>query len=245
MIEASFEERRYRLYMRPSRLIYVEDDPALRGVFRDILVSRVELELTGSYGSSGDVLQDATSFKADVALLDLDLGPSSLNGIELGILLREHNPNMGVVIFTQHVVPDFMSSLSADDRWGWSFIEKRSDLDIDDLTNILRSTAAGHNTIDPSIERSRRERGPSVIDQLTIRQRTILALASTGMDAKVIAEELGYSAVTVRQDLSKAYAILVPEPKRGTDLRTSAVLRYLRESRNYPGSSNLDGIGSA
>lgn len=222
----------------------MEDDPALRGVFRVIFSRRPELDLIGSFGSSIDALQDMSAFTADVALLDLDLGPSSLNGIELGMVLRQHNPNMGAVIFTQHVVPDFMTSLSADDQWGWSFIEKRSDLDIDELVRVLRATAAGFNTIDPSIERTRRERGSSVIDQLTMRQRSILALASTGLDAKVIAEELGLSAVTVRQDLSKAYAVLVPSPKRGTDLRTSAVLRYLRESRNYPGPSSLDGVGA-
>lgn len=202
------------------------------------------MDLIGSFGSSNEALQDTRAFSADVALLDLDLGSSSLNGFELGMILRQRNPNMGAVLFTQHVVPDFMTSLSADDQWGWSFIEKRSDLDINELARILRATAAGFNTIDPAIERTRSERDSSVIDQLTVRQRTILALASTGLDAKVIADELGLSAVTVRQDLSKAYAVLVPSPRRGTDLRTSAVLRYLRESRNYPGSSSFDGNGA-
>ena len=225
--------------MRASRLIHVEDDPALRGVFREILGSRPELELIGSYGSAQAALDDPGASRADVALLDLDLGPQSMNGTELGLVMRERNPNMGVVIFTQHVVPDFMTSLPEDAQWGWSFIEKRSDLDIDELVEVIKATAKGLNVLDPGIQRARLASSASVIDQLTKRQREILALASTGLDATAIADELGLAAVTVRQDLSKAYAVLVPEPKKGTDLRTSAVLRYLRESRNYPGASGL------
>ena len=49
--------------------------------------------------------------KFDAALIDLDLGPQSLNGIEIGLILKEKNPDIGIVIFTQHVVPDFMDNL--------------------------------------------------------------------------------------------------------------------------------------
>ena len=58
-------------------------------------------------------------------------------------------------------------------------------------------------------------------------------VAATGVDASEIAAQLGYAAVTVRQELSRIYKILVPDPKPGTDLRTTAVLNYLRES-NWP-----------
>jgi DNA-binding NarL/FixJ family response regulator len=225
--------REYGSAVRQSRAIHVEDDPALRAVFREILTARAELEFLGSYGSASDALADPQAARADIALLDLDLGPHSLNGIELGLLLRERNPNMGIAIFTQHVVPDFVGSLPDETQWGWSFIEKRSDLDIDQLVDVMRATAKGLNVVDPGIQRARTAGAPSVIDELTMRQREILALAATGLDATAIADELGFSPVTVRQDLSKAYAVLVPDPKKGTDLRTSAVLRYLRESRNY------------
>jgi DNA-binding NarL/FixJ family response regulator len=59
----------------------------------------------------------------------------------------------------------------------------------------------------------------------------VISLAATGLDAPEIAKQLSLAAVTIRQELSKAYKILVPNPKPGTDLRTSAVLRYLRETR--------------
>ena len=48
----------------------------------------------------------------NVMLLDLDLGSGSMNEAKWGLILRERNPNVGMVIFTQHVVHDFGSTAS-------------------------------------------------------------------------------------------------------------------------------------
>ncbi len=225
---------------RPTRVLYVENDPALRGIVAAMLRSSPALEVVAACSDATEALVQVEAETLDVALLDLALGKHSLNGTELGLVLRERNPNVGIVIFTQHVVPDFVASLPEDIQWGWSFIEKRGDLDLDSLVDVLRSTARGLNVLDPGIQRAREKAPPSVIDKLTARQREILALAATGLDATAIAGELKLAAITVRQDLSKAYAILVPDPPPGTDLRTSAVLRYLRESRTYAEDADED-----
>jgi DNA-binding NarL/FixJ family response regulator len=59
----------------------------------------------------------------------------------------------------------------------------------------------------------------------------VIALAATGLDATEIAKHLNLAAVSVRQELSKCYKVLIPNPKPGTDLRTAAVLKYLRDTR--------------
>lgn len=218
---------------RPTRVLYVENDPALLGVVSTILRSREDLELVAAVTSADAALDVPDLMRVDVALLDVALGPSSRTGVELGISLRERFPDMGVVLFSQHVVPDFLDTLPEDYRWGWSFLEKRSDLDFDLLAEVLRSTARGLNVVDPNVARARARATGSPIEALSPRQREILALAATGLDAPAIAQQLGLAAVTVRQDLSRAYAVLVPDPRPGTDLRTSAVLRYLREMRSY------------
>lgn len=225
---------------RPTRVLYVENDPTLRGIVAAMLRSSPALEVVADCADATEALAQVDAGALDVALLDLALGKNSLNGTELGLVLRERNPNVGIVIFTQHVVPDFVASLPEDIQWGWSFLEKRGDLDIEALVDVLRSTARGLNVLDPGIQRAREKAPSSVIDKLTARQREILALASTGMDATAIASQLNLAPVTVRQDLSKAYAVLVPDPPPGTDLRTSAVLRYLRESRTYAEDADED-----
>lgn len=217
------------MYEGKTRVVYVENDPALRGILSSQLEQRAEISLTGSFSSSEEALRTCDYKKVDVALLDLALGSESLNGTELAMLMREQNPHIGIVIYSQHNAPNYLNSLSDLVRWGWSYVEKRGDGKIDNLVDILISTSKGRSTIDVSHPEQSSEE--SVLSQLSLRQRQIMSLAATGLDANAIAKELQLAPITIRQELSRCYAILVPNPSDGTDLRTSAVLKYLREVR--------------
>jgi two-component system, NarL family, response regulator DesR len=214
-------------------VLYVEDDPTLRGILTDMLRTSAELDVVGSVATSAEALKIARDHRIDVALLDLALGDGELSGIELGIRIRELRTDTGIVLLSQHVVPDFIDQLPDRYREGWSFIAKRSDLRLDRLTEILIATSRGLNIVDPEILAARSSAAADPVAQLTPRQREIMALASAGRDATAIATELNLAAGTVRQELSKAYAVLVPNPTPGTDLRTSAVLAYLRATHGH------------
>lgn len=217
----------------PRSVLYVEDDPTLRGILTELLRSAPDLEVVGSVATSAEALTIAREQRIDVALLDLALGPDELTGIELGIRIRELRPDTGIVLLSQHVVPDFIDQLPDRYREGWSFIAKRSDLRIQRLTEILIATSRGLNIVDPEILAARSTAVDDPVTRLTPRQREIMALAAVGRDATAIASELSLAAGTVRQELSKAYAVLVPDPTPGTDLRTSAVLAYLRATHAH------------
>ena len=217
--------------MSRIRVVYVENDPALRGVMSQQLKFQRNLEIVATFGNSKEALEFSGYREIDAALLDLALGPDSLNGTELAIMLREQNPKLGVVIYSQHVAPDYLHNLPTQYRAGWSYIEKRGDLHIEDLAAIIVSTAKGSSTLDAKVHAMRGEYRERAIALLSARQRQIMSLAATGLDANAIAKQLNLAPITIRQDLSKAYAILIPNPEPGTDLRTSAVLTYLREVR--------------
>ncbi|MCX6460000.1 MAG: response regulator transcription factor [Actinobacteria bacterium] len=218
---------------RQTRIIYVENDPILRGMIATLLTNDPRVEVLGVFGSSDEVLASESLSEVDVALLDLALGPGSLNGHELAFALRARNPDIGIVIMSQHPAAYFVDALPEDIRFGWSFVEKRADTNMDDLVEVLQLTSRGFSSIDPRVAEQSVNVGPSLLSQLTVRHQQILALAAVGLDANAIAAELNLSSVTVRKDLSKAYEVLVPNPRPGTDLRTTAVLRYLRETRPY------------
>ena len=219
--------------MRPTRVLYVEDDPALRGILSSALLAESEIEITASVASAQEALAKAGAFQFDVALLDLSLGNESINGLELGIQLRNLCPDIGIVIYSQHIVSDFIANLPEEMRMGWSAIRKQSKIDIPYLTEVLKSTAQGISTVEPEMVSSPTRSAENPIAKLSVRQQNIMALAATGVDATVIAKNLNLASVTIRKELSKIYQILVPDPKPGTDLRTTAVLRYLRETRTY------------
>lgn len=214
-------------------LLYVEDDPTLRGILTDLLQTAPELDVVASVGTSAEALEIARTRPIDVALLDFALGEGELTGIELGIRLRELRPDTGVVLMSQHVVPDFIDHLPDRYREGWSFIAKRADLRLPRLTQVLIATSRGLNVVDPEILAAREVVHGDPVQALTPRQREIMALASSGRDSTAIAAELSLAPGTVRQELSKAYAVLVPDPSPGTDLRTSAVLAYLRATHAH------------
>ena len=228
--------------MRPTRVLYVEDDPALRGILSSALLAEPAIEITATAASAQEALEKADAFKFDVALLDLSLGNESINGLELGIQLRNIIPEIGIVIYSQHIVSDFISNLPEDVRMGWSAIRKQSKIDIPYLTKILKTSAQGIGTIEPEMVTSPIRSGDNPIGKLSVRQQNIMALAATGVDATVIAENLNLASVTIRKELSKIYQILVPDPKPGTDLRTTAVLRYLRETRAYGSNGDKNQI---
>ncbi len=210
--------------VRATRVIYVENDPALLGILRGMLDRQEGVEVVCACTTAADALRCEGIDDADVALLDLGLGPDSINGIDLGIALRERNPNIGIVIHSQHEVGHVLPLLPTGDDMGWSYLPKTGDMRIADVVAVLRSTAAGMST-GRDITSARPV--PSLGD-LTDRQRAVMALAADGLAAPEIARRLGTTHEGVRQELSRAYRVLIPEVGEGEDRRTRAVVAYLR-----------------
>lgn len=219
------------MLVRPSRVIYVENDPALRGIMTQMLSAQEELDVILSSGSPREVLASVEVQRADVALLDLALGAGEMNGVELGIALRELNSELGIVIHSQYPLDFATERVPRDVLIGWSTMPKTGDLRIEDVTRLLRSTATGLSNValaeGEGQQSTRQDADTAKIKRLSARQRLAMSLVRTGMSAPQIAEQLGLTQEAVRQDLSRAYRILVPNSTAG-DRRTEAVLEYIR-----------------
>lgn len=213
---------------RDTRLLYVENDPVLRSMMTALLTGLDGIEVVASVSDSTQAL--ACEERFDVALLDWALGSNSLNGVQLGHALRERDDNVGIVILSQHYAWDFHGA-SGRVSMGWSYVEKRADIDTVYLTKVLKATAAGLSVVEPAIDQGQAPASVERLGRLSVRQRQIMSLAATGIDANVIAERIGLAAVTVRKELSECYRILVPDPAPGTDLRTAAVVAWIQGRR--------------
>lgn len=224
--------------MRATRVIYVENDPALRGVMTRSLRGAEGIELLLESGSARDALAAPEVIRADVALLDLALGADELNGIDLGLGLRQRNSDIGIVVYSQYSMRNLARRVPEAQRIGWSFIPKTGDMRTEDMVSILRATARGisHDRAESTATEASEQ---SLLEQLSDRQRAIMALAATGLTAPEISARLGASHDAVRKELSRSYRILVPEAAGG-DLRTLAVLAYLQMVRD----SSWDGLES-
>jgi two-component system response regulator DesR len=212
------------------KVLYVENDEALLGLLGGSLAIHPEISELAKASTSEQAFALSKNQVFDAALVDISLGPESINGVELAFGLREKNEHLGIVLLSQYSGDSYLQPLKTQLRYGWAAIQKTATLSMDQIVQTLKATAAGLNVSDPNSDNLFAQRG-NLSAALTKRQRQVISLAATGLDAPEIAKQLSLAAVTIRQELSKAYKILVPNPKPGTDLRTSAVLRYLRETR--------------
>ncbi|MSW14781.1 MAG: response regulator [Actinobacteria bacterium] len=219
--------------MRPTRLIYIENDPALRNILGEMLGGSPALELLGKFGRAEEVLDRALATKADVALIDFALDQDGLNGIELGIALRNLNEYISIVIYSQFSVRPMVNRVPKNMRSGWSFFDKSATMGIDDYVRILKETSSGKGNWEEILieDEHTQENESSIFFSLTPRQRTIMTLSSQGKSPKDIAAQLELSYSYVRKELSRSYAVLVPDSDETSDLKTAAVLKYMELMR--------------
>ena len=215
--------------MRPTRLLYVENDPALRRILGEILDRSSELELVASVAGSAEAMNRELVKKADVALIDFSLDQNGLNGVELGIALRNINEYIGICIYSQFTVQPMVNRVPASMREAWSFFDKSAEMKLTDYLKIIKDTAKGKGNWSEVLrnENDVKETESSLFFSLTPRQRSILTLCTTGNSPQEIAKQLGISYSYVRKELSRAYAILLPDADQGSDLKTAAVLKYM------------------
>ena len=220
--------------MRPTRLIYVENDPSLRGIMSQSLQAHPDIELLLQVGSPREAMERVLVEKTDVALLDLALGSKEMNGIDLGLAMRSWNENIGIVIHSQYRLDTVARSVPPEALFGWSTLAKSGETTIDEVVDVIRSTAAGHRLLEsnvPAVE--------SPLLDLTMRQRAVMGMTASGIKATEIARRLAVTQETIRQDLSKAYRVLVPEADQNDDLRIRAIFAYLELIRD---DDERDGI---
>ena len=194
-----------------------------------MLESMDQIELVGSFANAGELLRSELATSADAALLDYSLDSDGLNGVELGIHLRNLNELIGVVIYSQFSVAPMVRLVPQSMLGGWSFIQKRASASPEDYFAAIAAAASGKGNWPEILESTNEDLSneAGIFFRLTPRQRSIMALASQGKSTQEIASQLELSYAHVRKELSRAYEVLLPEARDSIDLKTSAVLKYL------------------
>jgi DNA-binding NarL/FixJ family response regulator len=211
---------------RPLSVIYVENDPALRGLIAGVLRTKPAISEVFDFETGEEAISLSSNLLVDVALIDFSLGTQVMDGVAVATQLQLLNSEIGIVLFTQHPLESISKIVNLEKREAWSFFQKRADADLDQLIEVLRVTSTGRSVIVGGNEQESLSNPDSIMARLTSRQHLVLAMLATGKEPKAIAEKLDMTFDSVRRDLSNAYSILVPTPESGTDLRVSSILRY-------------------
>jgi len=220
-------------------ILYVENDSALRGLVTDLLRKFSAVENVIDFATGEEAIIYAQKFRANVALLDISLGHGVLDGFATGTELRKLNPEMGIVLFSQNPLEAISELIDFKGLEAWSYVEKKADLNIEELVKILITTSLGMSNRNwAKFKKDKQESAGGNTNVLTPRQNMIMSLLSCGYEPKFIADKIEISVESVRKDLSAAYSVLIPHPEAGSDLRISAILKY----QNLIGNLGLNEI---
>lgn len=212
------------------RLLLVEDDGLFRDLLCKVLSLRPEIELVGAFADAERALQQGPGLAPEIAMLDIELG-DGMNGIQLGLQLRKHLPDLGIVLLSSHGDPAFLASLPREVIAGWSYLLKQSLEDVDTLVRAIQGAYSGLVVLDPHLVQDLQLRGSSNLAHLTPRQQEILALLAQGLTNRAIAQQLVLTEKSVENQINTIYQHL--EIDRGDTTiqpRVHAVLSYLDAS---------------
>ena len=220
-----------------TKIAIVEDEPLFRGLLENHLRRHPRLEVVGAFADGVSALASLPEIGPDVVTLDIEM-PGRMDGIEVGLALRQRLPGLGIVILSNHADPRFLGALPREATSGWSYLLKRSVSDIETLDRAIEGAANGTVMLDPAVVAAMRPRPGGPLTRLTPRQREIVGLLAQGLTNAAIAERLVLAEKSVENQLTAIYGELGID-RRGLDPtvhpRVSAVLTYLRESRVAPG----------
>jgi DNA-binding NarL/FixJ family response regulator len=210
------------------RVVLGEDSLLLRaGVAR--LLEDAGIEVVGVAADFDDVLRKVRAHKPDVAIVDIRMPPTHTDeGVKAARIIRSELPQTAVVVLSQYVEPDYAAGLLAENAVGMGYLLKDRITDVDRFIETVRRVAEGGSALDPEVVSEmlgRRSAGP--LDQLTAREREVLALMAEGRSNHSIAAELVVTERAVEKHTSSIFGKLgLPATGEG-HRRVLAVLAYL------------------
>ncbi|GLW98842.1 response regulator transcription factor [Microtetraspora sp. NBRC 16547] len=217
------------------RIVIAEDDPLLReGVA--LLLRAEALDVVATTDSPDAFLEAVDHHRPDVAIVDVRMPPTHTDeGIKAAVEARRRLPGLAVLVLSAYVEQAFATELLAAGGDGLGYLLKERVGRVEQFLDALHRVAGGGTAIDPDVvtQLLTRTRPDSGLQQLTARERDVLALMSEGLGNAAIAERLFVTEGAVHKHIRNIFAKLGLAPTDRADRRVTAVLRYLEESRRH------------
>jgi DNA-binding NarL/FixJ family response regulator len=216
----------------PLRIVLADDAVLLRDAIAAAL-GAAGFEVVGQAGDVPSLLALVEAQLPDVAILDVRMPPShTTEGLEAARVIRRAHPRIAILVLSQYVETRYAVDLIRDDPSGIGYLLKDRVSRVADLADAVRRVAAGGSVIDPEVvgRLLGRPREHSPIDELTPREREILALMAEGRSNQGIAERLTLELKTIEGHVGQIFSKLGLEPTGDDHRRVLAVLTYLRSA---------------
>jgi DNA-binding NarL/FixJ family response regulator len=196
------------------RIVLADDEQLVRAGFRLILESEPELEVVGEAANGAEAVELVTTLDPDVVLMDIQM--PEMDGLEatrrIAALGRAETSR--VLILTTFEVDEYVYEALRAGASG--FLLKRTPAA--DLIAGIRVVAGGDALLAPSVTRrlidqfahrpAETRREIKSLDEITEREREVLALVARGLSNAEIAEQLVLSEGTVKTHIKHIFGKL-------------------------------------
>jgi serine/threonine-protein kinase PknK len=211
-----------------TRVVLADDDVLLREGLAGLL-QRSGFDVVDQAGNASALLAIVHKQKPDLVIVDIRMPPThTTEGLDAARTIREDLPETAVVVLSAHVEVEQATDLIASgERTG--YLLKSRVTDVDDFIETLERIVNGAAVVDPALVQelvaARRRDDP--LDELSPREREVLALMAEGRSNSGIAHALWVTEGTVEKHI-RSILMKLRIPESGEDhRRVIAVIRFL------------------
>jgi DNA-binding NarL/FixJ family response regulator len=221
----------------PIRVVLAQDDLFVREGMHHLIGGMDGLDVVDTVGDLPAVEQAVQRLQPDVVVTDIELPPTSTDeGVRLAGMLRARQPDVGVVVFSQHADPKYARALLEGGGTRRAYLLKERVTDPGQLETAIRAVAGGGSYVDTLVvERllDASEGQPATrIDALTPREVEVMSLIARAKSNGAVARELDISRRAVERHVNSIFGRLGIAESPDISRRVMAVLVYLEDLRS-------------
>jgi DNA-binding NarL/FixJ family response regulator len=212
------------------RVVIADDAMLIReGTAR--LLDEAGVQVAGKAGDAQQLLRIVATEHPDVAIVDIKMPPTFTDeGLAAAEQIRTSHPGVGVLVLSQYLETRYATRLLEHHPEALGYLLKERVSDIGALKDAIQRIAEGECVLDPTIVARllKRPRRPGPLDDLTGREREVLALIAEGRSNHGIAQTLVLSPKTVEAHVGRILSKLGLDDTPDYHRRVLAVLVFLR-----------------
>jgi DNA-binding NarL/FixJ family response regulator len=216
----------------PVRVAIADDAYLIREALAGVLSHMEGIDLVASCAAGDELLAAVEAAQPHVAIVDIRMPPTGdEEGIRVANQLRQDHPEVGVIVLSQFAGPAYALAVLEDGAEGRGYLLKERLHDANELHAAINIVAEGGTTIDPTLVREllatdiAPQRTP--LDELSPREREVLAQMAEGKSNAAIAESLVLTKRAVEKHVGQIFQKLGLEDDEVVSRRVTAVLLYL------------------
>jgi DNA-binding NarL/FixJ family response regulator len=211
-----------------ARIVLADDDVLLREGLASLL-ERFAFDVVGQAGDGAALVELVREHRPDLALVDIRMPPShSTEGLDAAREIQRAFPETAVLVLSAHIdVEHAMDLIATGQRSG--YLLKSRVTDVEDFAETIDRIVKGGSVVDPAVVAelvaARRVNDP--LNELTAREREVLALMAEGRSNAGIARTLVVTEGTVEKHVHSILSKLNLPETHDDHRRVLAVLAFL------------------